>query len=122
MIIVSSMAKLMPAQATPNSLPIVVAGKSEAAAPCQEAGGHVRTILDASRALRYYRHGVSLEPTGFHYNQLGVLLRTRDRHDEAVRCFRAASSLLPSDANASFHLALSRSSPCTPIHRVTLIE
>lgn len=59
-------------------------------------------------ALRLYRHGVSLQPTAFHYNQLGVMLRERAKQDvernatlhaDAARSFRLAHRLSAADAS-----------------------
>jgi tetratricopeptide (TPR) repeat protein len=59
---------------------------------------------DPALALRLYAHGVSLEPTSFHYNQLGVMLRVRERHTEAADHFRIAAKLAPTDADPLFNL------------------
>ena len=40
---------------------------------------------EPSLALRLYEHGLSLKPSAFHYDQLGVMLRSASRQDEAVK-------------------------------------
>ena len=60
---------------------------------------------DRANALKYYAHGLRLQPAdGFRYSQLGVLLRAAERGEEAVRRFEQAVRLLPDDADAYFHL------------------
>ena len=60
---------------------------------------------DRANALKYYAHGLKLQPAdGFRYSQLGVLLRAAERGEEAVRRFEQAVRLLPDDADAYFHL------------------
>jgi tetratricopeptide (TPR) repeat protein len=56
------------------------------------------------QALRFYQHGVSLEPSAFHYNQLGVMLRIAARHEEAATRFTQSARLAPKDADALFNL------------------
>lgn len=55
-------------------------------------------------ALQFYQHGVKLDPSAFHYNQLGVMLRVAARHDEAAKRFAQSSRLAPTDADALFNL------------------
>uniref|UniRef100_A0A7S4FBW8 UDP-N-acetylglucosamine--peptide N-acetylglucosaminyltransferase SPINDLY n=1 Tax=Chrysotila carterae TaxID=13221 RepID=A0A7S4FBW8_CHRCT len=59
---------------------------------------------DRPHALRYYKHALSLEPSAFHYNQLGVLLRADERHEDAVRSFKKAMSIDAANADAAFNL------------------
>ena len=54
--------------------------------------------------MKLYRHALSLEPTAFHYNQMGVMLRVAGRHAEAAEHFETAARLAPSDADPLFHL------------------
>ena len=67
-----------------------------------------RQYKDPTLALRLYEHGVSLEPSSFHYNQLGVMLRQAERQDEATRRFIQAARLAPREgasADPLFNLA-----------------
>ena len=60
--------------------------------------------VEPARALQFYKHGVSLDPTSFHYNQLGVMLRVATRHSEATQRFIQAARLAPADADPLFNL------------------
>ena len=63
-----------------------------------------RQYEEPSLALKLYAHAVSLEPSAFHYNQLGVMLRQAERHDEAKHRFIQASRMDPTDADPLFNL------------------
>lgn len=63
-----------------------------------------KQYVDPSLALKLYAHGLTLEPTSFHYNQLGVMLRVVERHAEAAERFRRAAELAPTDADPLFNL------------------
>jgi tetratricopeptide (TPR) repeat protein len=63
-----------------------------------------RQHAEPAAALRMYAHGVSLEPSAFHYNQLGVMLRQAERQDEAARRFVQAARMAPHDADPLFNL------------------
>ena len=67
-----------------------------------------RQYADPAQALSLYAHGVSLDPTSFHYNSLGVMLRQNGRQDEAAHRFIQASRLAPRDADPLFNLGGSR--------------
>ena len=49
-------------------------------------------------ALQMYAHGVTLNPSAFHYNQLGVMLRQNRQQIEACHRFAQAAQLAPVDA------------------------
>ena len=59
---------------------------------------------EPSLALRLYEHGLSLNPTAFHYDQLGVMLRSASRQEEAVKRFVQAARLAPRDEKPLFNL------------------
>ena len=63
-----------------------------------------RQYSHQAAALKYYRHGLSLLPSAYHYNQFGIIMRAREKHDEAAHLFRSAAKLQPSDADALFNL------------------
>jgi tetratricopeptide (TPR) repeat protein len=63
-----------------------------------------RQYSDQSAAVRYYRHGLALLPSAFHYNQFGVIMRQKERHGEAAQHFRTAAKLQPADADPLFNL------------------
>ena len=49
-----------------------------------------RQYSHQAAALKYYRHGLSLLPSAYHYNQFGIIMRAREKHDEAAHLFRSA--------------------------------
>ncbi|KAL1510929.1 hypothetical protein AB1Y20_005757 [Prymnesium parvum] len=60
---------------------------------------------EPERAIELYSHGVRLSPSdGSLYNNLGVLLRTNGRGEEATACFEHAARIEPTGADAFFHL------------------
>lgn len=63
-----------------------------------------RQYSHQAAALKYYRHGLALLPSGYHYNQFGIIMRERKKHEEAADLFRAAARLQPLDADALFNL------------------
>lgn len=67
-----------------------------------------RQYEEPSLALRFYAHGVTLDPTSFHHNQLGVMLRQAGRQDEASHRFTQAARLAPADADPLFNLGGTR--------------
>ena len=84
-----------------------------------------RQYADPPVALRFYAHGLTLSPTSFHYNQLGVMLRVAERQSEAVVRFTQAARMAPVDADPLFNLggsheALSRHTEALHAYRGAL--
>ena len=58
---------------------------------------------DPPLAIKLYQHGLRLKPTDHDvYNQYGILLRTNERQNEAMRHFVSAGRINPLDADSFF--------------------